>query len=137
MNKKIIIIVVAVLLVAGGAAFFLLGNSKKEPVMYKHLYDPEQMVTNIKEGKHLLKTAIVLEVETKKKELDDKTLKLLDSQKIQMRDIMNSILKAKTLTELESDEIKDKLRNEIVTALKKELELDILVTIYYNDFVIQ
>lgn len=139
MNKKIIIIIVAVLVVGGGAAaFFLLSGGEKEPVVFTNKYLPgEYMVTNIKGSNHLLKTSIALEVETPKEEMDEKTQAMLDAKQVEMRDIINSIQREKTLEDLQSDGIKEQLRDEIVSAIKKDLEIENLVTLHFNDFVIQ
>lgn len=140
MNKKIIIIIAAVLVVGGGAAaFFLLGGEKGDPELFQHKYLPgEYMVTNVKGSKHLLKTSVALVIETPDKDaLSANDQLALDNMQIEMRDIINSIQREKTLEDLQSDNIKETLRDEIVAELKAKLELENLVTVYFNDFVMQ
>lgn len=139
MNKKIIIIIIAAVVVVGaGAAFFLMGG-EKESELFPHKYLPgEYMVTNVNGSNHLLKTSIALVLETpNEKELTKDELAALDNKQSEMRDIINTIQREQTLDDLESDGIKEKLRDEIVSALKSQLDIENLKTLYFNDFVIQ
>lgn len=133
MKKIIIIIGVIVIAVAAGAYFLFSSSGEKEPdISY---YTPgEYFVTNIKDSTRLLQATVVLELATYDSEGTDEYL--TENNQI-IRDTILFILREKTENELRSTGIEDTLRQEIVAALHKEMGLDYIQTIYFNDYVIQ
>lgn len=131
--KKIIIIAAAALLVVAAAVYFLFLQPPPKPET--SYYTPgDFFVTNIKESTRLLKVTIVLEVSsTKTKEVTD----YMTENNHVIRDIILATLRNKTEDELRDTTSQDILRTEIVDNLNKQLKIDYLTTLYFNDFVIQ
>jgi len=131
--KKILIIVIATLIVAGAAVYllFLMPPPAAETVYY---VPGDYFVTNIADSTRLLKTTIVLELSTT--DPDGVTAYLTENNHI-LRDIIVFTLRSKTEEELRSNEIEKTLRDEIVNNLESKMGLDYIVTIYFNDYVIQ
>ncbi|MDL2289344.1 flagellar basal body-associated FliL family protein [Clostridia bacterium OttesenSCG-928-F22] len=133
--KKIIIIVLA-LLVVGGVAVFMFVLPKEEGPEPRSLYTPgDYFVTNDKDGKNMVKTTIVLEVNKKADDEEFKTF--MDENQPKIRDTIVFILRSKSLDELRSQDIKTVLTSEIVQAINEALEIDNVKTIYFNDYVVQ
>jgi len=131
--KKIIIIIVAVLLVAGGAVYFLFLKPAPEPEV--SFYSPgESFVTNIKDSVRLLKTSVVLEVSTT--ETEEVTEYLTKNNHI-IRDIVLFTLRSKTEDELRSMGVEEGLREELRKNISRQLGIDYVQKVYFNDFVIQ
>jgi len=131
MKKKIIIIVAAAVLVLGGVALFLfLPKPEPEPVITYYV-PGEFFVTNIKDSTRLLKTTIVLELTT-----DQETEYLTEHNHI-IRDIIVFELRQKTEEELRALDVNTTLRKEIVDELSKQMGLDYIQNIYFNDYVVQ
>jgi flagellar FliL protein len=131
--KKILIIVIAALIVAGAAVYllFLMPPPAAETVYY---VPGDYFVTNIADSTRLLKTTIVLELSTT--DPDGVKAYLTENNHI-LRDIIVFTLRSKTEEELRSNEIEKTLRDEIVNNLESKMGLDYIVTIYFNDYVIQ
>ena len=131
--KKIIIIGIVVIVAATGIFFLFFSSGEKEPdISY---YTPgDYFVTNIKDSTRLLQVTIVLELATYDPEGTDEYL--TENNQI-IRDNILFILREKTEDELRSTGIEDTLREEIVAALKKEMGLGYIKTLYFNDYVIQ
>ncbi|MGI5907492.1 MAG: flagellar basal body-associated FliL family protein [Christensenellales bacterium] len=136
MSKLVkIIITVVLVLVAGVAAYiFLLNPQQPAEAQEKQMYSYEPgdyFVTNIKDSTRLLKTTIVLAVD------DPNKTEYMDEHKQIIRDIIISTLREKTEDELRSMDIQDKLRVEIVNNIRAKLDMNYLVTLYFNDLVLQ
>ena len=130
--KKIIIIVIAVVVVAAGVGSYFLFFNNKEPEPIREFYVPgDFFVTNIKDSKYLLKTTIVLELNK------EGTEEFLTEYNHVIRDIIVFTLREKTEDELRSSGIQDTLRKEIVEKLNREMGIDYIVTVYFNDYVLQ
>lgn len=131
--KKILIIIIAVVVVAGAAVYFLFLSPPPEPKTIYYV-PGEYFVTNIADSTRLLKATIVLEISTT--DPDGVTEYLTENNHI-IRDNIVFTLRSKTEAELRSDGIEESLRSEIVDNLKSNMGLDYIVTIYFNDYVIQ
>lgn len=130
--KKIIIIIIAVVLVAAGVtSYFLFFNDKEAPVIRAFYVPGDFFVTNIKDSKYLLKSTIVIELN--QEGMDE----YLSEYNHVIRDIIVFTLRDKTEDELRSTGVQDELRAEIVARIKSEMEIDYIVDIYFNDYVIQ
>ncbi len=130
--KKIIIIVVALVLVGAGVASYFLFFANREPEEISVFYVPgDFFVTNIKDSKYLLKSTIVLELNVEGKE------EYLTEYNHVIRDIIVFTLREKNEEELRSTGIQDVLRQEIVEKIKSEMDIDYVVDVYFNDYVIQ
>jgi flagellar FliL protein len=128
--KKIIIIIVAVLVVA--AAVFFLFVFKGEPKPEYDQYSPgEYFVTNVKDSNRLLKTSIVLELDSEKLQEE------LTEKNTLIRDTIIYILRDMDEQEIMSDQAQDILRNEIRIALNSKLETEHIIGVLFNDFVMQ
>ena len=131
--KKIIIIVAVVLVVAGAAVYFFFLKPPPEPeTIY---YSPgSHFITNVKDSTRLLKATIVIEIST----TDEAgvTEYLTENNHI-VRDIILFTLCEKTEEELRATGVQEMLRDTIVSKLNKDMEIDYVQTIYFNDYVIQ
>ena len=136
MNSKVIIIVAiaAVIVVGGGlAAYFLLFATPAEPTPAPlFTYMPgDYFVTNIMDSKALLKVTVVLVIN------DEKQLTYLSNNEYILRDTVIAVLRDKTEDELRAPDATDMLREDLVNALRDDLGMDYLVTLYFNDYVLQ
>ncbi len=131
--KKILIIVIVVMILMGVAGYllFLMPPPAAETIYY---VPGDYFVTNIADSTRLLKTTIVLELSTA--EADKVTEYLTENNHI-LRDIIVFTLRSKTEDELRSNGIEETLRTELVNNLESKMGLDYIVTIYFNDYVIQ
>ncbi len=131
--KKILIIVIVVMILMGVAGYllFLMPPPAAETIYY---VPGDYFVTNITDSTRLLKTTIVLELSTA--EADKVTEYLTENNHI-LRDIIVFTLRSKTEDELRSNGIEETLRTELVNNLESKMGLDYIVTIYFNDYVIQ
>lgn len=131
--KKIIIIAAIALVVVAAAVYFLF--LQPPPPAETSYYTPgDYFVTNIKDSTRLLKVTIVLEVVSTKTE--EVTENLTENNHV-IRDIILSTLRNKTEEDLRDVSSQDALRKEIVDNLKKQMGIDYLTTLFFNDFVIQ
>ncbi|SMC35764.1 flagellar basal body-associated FliL family protein [Papillibacter cinnamivorans] len=138
--KKKIIIIAAVVLIAAGAAFYLFilkpsseKNVDEKPAL-EDLYSyplEDSFITNVKDSNKLFKSTIVLMLSSEKvsKELADKEYVIRDTILFQLRNL--------TEDDLRSDDIQDKLRSQLSGDLNAALGIDSIVTVYFNDFVMQ
>lgn len=130
--KKIIIIIIAVVLVGAGVASYFLFFSNKEAPVIRAFYTPgDFFVTNIKDSKYLLKSTIVIELN--EEGMDE----YLTEYNHIIRDIIVFTLRDKTEDELRNSGIQEELRKEIVQKIKSEMDIDYVVDIFFNDYVIQ
>ena len=131
MNKKVLLILVALLLVGGVAVFMFVLPKSEPPIVYTNYSPGEFFVTNVNNSNRLLKTAVVLVLDT------DKHQEMMDEENALIRDKIIFILR-----ELDEDAIKDKatpdmLRTRIMETLNESLGIDNIVKVRFNDFVMQ
>ena len=136
MSKLLKIIIVAVVVLVAGVSAYMFLFSPQQPAEAQekplYTYVPgEYFVTNVKDSSRLFKATIVLSVDD-----PDKTQYMTDNNQI-IRDIIIFTMREKTENELRSMGIQDELRAEIVKNLKAKLDMEYLVTVYFNDFVLQ
>jgi flagellar basal body-associated protein FliL len=134
--KKILIIVIALMVVGAAAVYFFVVPKPPEPDMVSTYVPGDYFVTNIKDSKALLKTTVVLEIKDKKSE-DEKLKAKLEENSSVIRNAIIFTLREKTEPELRATDIEEKLRTEIVAKLNKELGIDNITSIYFNDYVLQ
>lgn len=137
MGKTLKIIIAVVLVVVVGVAAYILvfsprneaeaGDKKPE-----FTYSPgDYFVSNIEDSSRLLKATIVLSVN------DQSKIEYMTENNHIIRDTIIQTLREKNEEELRSGGIQDELRKEIVANLKARLDMDYLVTVYFEDFVLQ
>jgi flagellar basal body-associated protein FliL len=137
MGKTLKIIIAVVLLVVVGVAAYILVLSPKDKAEAgekkpEYTYSPgDYFVSNIEGSSRLLKATIVLSVN------DQGKIESMTEHNHIIRDIIIQTLREKNEAELRSKGIQDKLRKEIVANLKAELDMEYLVTVYFEDFVLQ
>ena len=129
MKKAAIIIVV--LVVVGGAAlyFFMFSGDKEKPAVRVEYSPGEFFTTNVKESTRLLKASIVLIVNAD--DLED----MLTKENARIRDTVIFILRDLTEGEIREEGTQDELRDRIITALNERLDIDNIVEVLFNDFV--
>ncbi len=133
MKKKIIIIIGLSLVVVAVALYFFVFAAEREPQI--SYYTPgDYFVTNIKDSTRLLKATIVLELSTNDPEAVAEQLTEINHI---LRDNIVFTLSSKTENELRSDDIKETLVKEIVDNLNRELGIEYIQNLYFNDYVIQ
>lgn len=103
---------------------------KGEPPPEYDQYSPgDFFVTNVKDSNRLLKTSVVLELDSKKMqdELKDKNTLI--------RDTIIFILRELDETDVRSPDVQEKLRVQLKDALNKQLGTEHIIGILFNDFV--
>ncbi len=129
MLKKIIIISIAVSILIGAGVFFLLTRAPKLNEFY---YDPgTYFVTDISDSRRLLKSDIIIYCSGEKKSNE------LTEENHRIRDIIIFSLREKTESELQAQDIKELLNEEIIQKLNDAFQTEGFIKIYFNEFVIQ
>ena len=135
MNKSTIatLVILAVVLIGGFGIYYFYYAQPQEPDTSKlYSYVPgDPFITNIHDSKALLRVTIVLVLNT------DRQMHYLKENEYILRDTVISVLRSKTEEELRMVDATDVLREDLVNLLRDELGMDYLVTIYFNDFVLQ
>ncbi|MDR3277605.1 MAG: flagellar basal body-associated FliL family protein [Oscillospiraceae bacterium] len=130
--KKIIIILLAVVIIGGGALYFFVFSGDKDPAEVITEYSPgEFFVTNVKDSPNLLKTMPVLVLNT------DKLQERLAAENTKIRDTINAVLSEFNAEALTAADARDKVKEAIISAVNARLEIDNVVDVWFNDFVMQ
>jgi flagellar basal body-associated protein FliL len=132
-NKKLLIIVIAAVAVVATAVVIFLSSRGEKPIVYAYYSPGEFFVTNVNASAHLLKTSVVLVLNTEDTKLQDE-LKL---QNAKVRDTIIFLLRDLTEEDIKSADNKEKLRKDIIEQLNDRLEIDNIVDVWFNDFVMQ
>ena len=136
MNKKmLIIIIIAIVVVAGGVVVFLMmrGEPAEKPIDYGYYTPGDFFVTNVKDSGHLLKASIVLVLNTSDTKLQDE-LKIHNAR---IRDTIIFLLREMDVTAIQLVDHKDKLRRDIIEQLNNSLNIDNIIEVLFNEFVMQ
>ncbi len=133
MNKKtlILLIVLVVAAVGAGLYFLVFRDSGEEEVQLYSFVPGDYFVTNVKDSDRLFKVTVVIMLNTDKLEE-----KLTEDEHI-IRDTIIFELRALTEEDIESEDIQDRIREKITASLNSVLGIDNVVTVYFNDFVMQ
>lgn len=133
-KKKLIIIIALVVAVAVGAGYYFFFMPKGEkPIVYAYYSPGEYFVTNVKDSSRLLKSSIVLVLNTE----DSKLQENLTTENARIRDTIIFLLREQGEDELRSTGNKDDLRKNIIEQLNIQLNIDNIVDVLFNDFVMQ
>lgn len=124
--KRILIFVIAA--IAVGALLVSCGKEGEE-VLYNYAIK-DAFIANVKESEKLVKASIVLVMNKDISEDLDKKVHII-------RDTVLIILRDLTDEDISSPDIMDRLRSRIPAELNKALEIDNIVSVYFNDFVMQ
>lgn len=132
--KRIIIIAIIAVLVIGGAAayYFLIFKAGADEAVTITPYLPgDSFVTNINDSNRLLKTTIVLG-------LNDAALAttFADNQHV-VRDTVIFILRELTEDEIRTVGTEEQIRERIRESLNEVMQTDGVVSVWFNDFVMQ
>jgi len=135
MNKTTatILVILAILLIGGFGVYYFYFAQPQEPDTSKlYSYIPgDPFITNIHDSKALLRVTIVLVLNT------DKQMRYIKDNEYILRDTVINVLRSKTEEDLRMVDATDVLREDLVNLLRDELAMDYLVTIYFNDYVLQ
>lgn len=137
MSKKTltIIIILSLALVVGVAigVFLYMNGSNGEKVKEIPTYTvgADDLYSNIKDSKKMLKINIV--VETSSEELKEN----MENKKFLIRDTTNEIVVGKTEEDLLGENGQTNLKKEILKSLVEVFENERITNIYFNDFIIQ
>lgn len=133
--KKKVILIAAVAVVAAAAVMyiFILKPSMEEPAAAERYSYPlkDSFITNVKDSNRLFKSTIVLILN------DEKAVKGLADQEYIIRDTILFQLRNLTEKDLKSQDIQDALRSRLAGDLNTALGIESIVTVYFNDFVMQ
>ena len=132
MNKIVIIIVVVVLLIAaaGGLYFFVLRDESEKPELRVEYSPGDFFTTNVSGSSRLLKSTIVLVVNSDKLDL------MLEENNARIRDTIIFILRDLTEVEINDQSTwQRELRDRIVFELNERLGIDNFVDVLFNDYV--
>ena len=154
MNNKMVIILVAVLtvcLVGFGAMFFLMwskinqlsaktGVTEEQKVDEKAvvkkmgpIFALETFIVNLDDPKLRKYLRVTMDLEL----VDDKSLPILEGRLPQIRDAILSILPSKRYEEITTVEGKNALRSELLTTANGFFNQEVIINIYFKEFVIQ
>lgn len=130
MKKILPVVIIAVVLTAAAAVYFFF--LRGEPEIKYTTYSPgEFFVTNVKDSKKLLKTGIVMVLDT-----DTLEAKLTENNAL-IRDSIIFILRSLTDDVLAKADAQNTIRILIKDDLNQKLKIENIVDIYFNDFVVQ
>ncbi len=137
--KKVIIIIAVLAIALGAAAYFIFlrgkaADSEAKPSQTPQLYTwaiEDYFVTNVKDSDKLFKISVVLVLN--KPGMDE----FLEAKQFTIRDALIFMLRDLTEDDISSPDIQDRLRVAIPEKLNKALEIDNIVSAYFNDFVMQ
>lgn len=97
-----------------------------------YIYDPgDYFITNVASSKSLLKSDITIELSSKH------TFKQFEENQNKVRDTIVNVLKNKTFEQITASDSLNSLKQEIADALRKNLSVDGVKDIYFNEFVVQ
>ena len=136
MSKKTIIIVVIILVIAiivgiaVGVLFWKKSNSAEKEVI-KYNLTVDEMYSNIKDSKRIIKLKITIE------SIDPKSIEKLAEKSFLVRDEVNKIVRNKTDDELEGADGQKNLQKEIKDSLIILFEDETITNVYFNEFIIQ
>ncbi|MDR2357201.1 MAG: flagellar basal body-associated FliL family protein [Oscillospiraceae bacterium] len=132
MKKKLIPILIAAVVVVAGALYFLVFNSggAEKPVVYTEYSPGEFFVTNVDGTTNLLKTTLVLVLDT------DETGGMTAAN-TRIRDTIIAVLRSIDLDTLLDVDMADSVKKRIADAVNARLEITNVVDVLYNDFVVQ
>jgi len=104
-------------------------NNEKVEVVVIHSDSP--YITNLKDSNSYLKVDISIEVK------DSKDAELLKNDMYKVRDKIIKILRNVSEDDMKQSDIQEKLKNQIKQDLQKDLKIDTINGIYFNEFVVQ
>lgn len=137
MKKKLLIIIIAAVVVIGGGVFFLItalgGEKSEKPIVYGYYSPGDVFVINVKESRSLLKTGIVLILNTEDAKLQEE----MKVKNAQIRDTIIFLLRDLSEDDIISADKKENLRQDLIEQLNSLLEIDNIVGVAFNDFVTQ
>lgn len=126
--KKAVIFILLIIVVAAGVVLHVFVFNEPKPE-YDQYSPGEYFVTNVKDSNRLLKTSVVLELDSKKmrEELSEKNTLI--------RDTIIFILRELNEEEVRAPDVQDKLRERLKNALNEQLGTEHVIGILFNDFV--
>ena len=131
----IVLIPVLILLIAFlvysfiSKSFFF--KEKPRPTDTGYTYSMEEMVINLKDSRHYLKTEIALGYGM------EKDTKNVEAKEIQLRDNIITILRNKSREDILPVENTEGLKEEIIHQLNHHFEEEVITDIYITEFLIQ
>lgn len=136
MNKKVLIIILAVVVVAVGVFVFLQMSNKGEndgekAVELNYYPTGDYLVTNLKDGKTLIKVTVVLGLGEEGK------TEYLTANNAAIRDRIVFVLRGHAKEDFQDNGSLQALSQEICQAINQELNIDYVTRAYFNDFVVQ
>lgn len=130
--KKILVTILITLItvmVAGGIITYSLIAKLKHP---NASYDPgEEFITNLSDNSSIIKLDLMLEVTNKK------VTKNLEKDNYKIRDTIISVVRAKSPTELNSQESIENLKVDIISSLNSLYDSEIFLHVYFEELIIQ
>lgn len=135
--KKVLIlslIGLVVLALIFSVVFFLVLNKKDDAKNKKVEYFEfklDEMYTNIRESKNILKINITIEY------TDEKMVETLNKSKSRISNDVLEILRNKTLEELSGKDGQQKARKDIQSKIVEIVETNAISNVYFTEFIIQ
>jgi len=129
--KKILSIILLVIIGSAGSILGFLYFTAPKPIV-PFVHDPgDYFVTDIRGGKSLLKTDIIIQMR------DNRVQAEITARNHQIRNDIIFILRGKTEEELKAPGIEAALNQEIIAKLGADFDSQDFLQIYFNEFVIQ
>jgi len=125
------ILAVIILILAGVAGYFIIkkSNANKPKTLYPIVM--EEMYSNVKNSKRIVKIKIIVESS------DKKDTEFLEEKKYLIRDIANEIIRSTEEQDLIKDNSQNELQDKIKNKLVEQLKINSIEDVKFSDFVIQ
>ena len=131
MGKKLIIIIVAIAVVAGGLYFFVFRDKGNDQAVYYDYAIKDPFITNVRGSNKLFKTTIILVID------NEKLSKELDKNLFTIRDTILFTMRSMTEEDIKNQSVQDNLRKTIPDKINRALNISGVVSVRFNDFVMQ
>lgn len=142
MKKNIILIAIIILLllviISGIIGYMIFSGKSAEKAEEPRKIDKnvititvgDSFVNNVKDSKKMCKLTLKLEI-------DKKMEALIVNRESEIRDKINLIIRSKTEEDLAGQEGQIKLQKEILQAIRKILNSDKVLNVYFDEFIVQ
>lgn len=142
MKKNIILIAIIILLllviISGIIVYMIFSGKSAKKVEEPRKIDKnvitvtvgDSFVNNVKDSKKMCKLTLKLEI-------DKKIEALIVNRESEIRDKINLIIRSKTEFDLAGQEGQLKLQKEILQAIRKILNSDKVLNVYFDEFIVQ
>lgn len=141
MKKNILVIIIVILfiiIISFGLTILFMQNNNGEKdeslkvdkniIMYSF---SDSFISNVKDSNKILKITVRLELSNSKVE------EVINARSPELRNEINLLLRGKTEEDLKGSEGQSNLQKEILSVVRKLLNTDKVLNVYFDEFIIQ